>query len=249
MLSHKLEQYKSMKVRTIPSSGKRGNIVAFKSRFGQCERAHVSSRKAPTAAQLAAQMYFGSASFGWNDLPEDARDAWCAYAKKTRSHPRCGQSGPLTGQNLFTAINHNQARLGLPLFVYPPERPEFDANPVVALSITQEGKKVVLKLKLSGAFAGHILLFGARLFNAGRRYCDKFTYLGPVSAPVGGECDLTAPYVERYGIPWPGSRVILQTVQQVYGWRNIPRRVEAVFRGNHAPTAQSERRQAALIPA
>ena len=42
---------------------------------------------------------------------------------------RGGQSGPLTGQNLFTAINRNQALLDLPPFVYPPERPAFDANP------------------------------------------------------------------------------------------------------------------------
>ena len=124
-----------MKAYDIPKSGKRGSVVAFKSRFGQCEREHTPSRKPRTAAQRRSQSDFGAASARWNYLTEDQRKAWRAYGRKVRSHPQGGQSGFLTGQMLYTAINRNQAALGLPPLDYPPERPEFGPNPVVGFRI------------------------------------------------------------------------------------------------------------------
>jgi len=44
-----------MKAMDIPKTGKRGNAVAFKSRFGQCERQHVKATKPRTDAQHDAQ--------------------------------------------------------------------------------------------------------------------------------------------------------------------------------------------------
>jgi hypothetical protein len=234
-----------MKELDIPKSGKRGQSVAFRSRFGQCQRAHVPPRKRPTAAQRQSQSAFGSASLGWNNLTEEQRDAWCEFSKKVRSHPRGGQSGPLTGQMLYTAINRNQALLGLPPFVYPPERPVFGPNPAAALSITQDSDGIALKLSVTKAPAADLLVFASRPYNAGRRYCDKFIYLGPLPPPVGDESDITAQYIEKHGKPWPGSRVIILTVQQINGWRDQPRRIEAVFRPSQVPSPQSKRRQAA----
>ena len=213
-----------MKEYDIPKSGKRGQSVAFRSRFGQCQRAHVPLNKRPTAAQRQSQSAFGSASLGWNNLTEEQRDAWCEFSKTVRSHPRGGQSGPLTGQMLYTAINRNQALLGLPPFVYPPERPVFGSNPIAALSIAQDSDGVALKLSVTKAPAADLLVFASRPYNAGRRYCDKFIYLGPLPIPAGGESDITASYVKKYGQPWPGSRVIILTVQQSNGWRDQPRR-------------------------
>jgi hypothetical protein len=235
-----------MKELDIPKSGKRGLSVAFKSRFGQCQRQYVSPRKRSTTAQRESQSAFGSASLGWSGLTNEQRDAWCEFAKNVLSHPRGGTSGPLTGQMLFTAINRNQTLLGLPPFVYPPERPAFEPNPVTALSITQDGDGIAIKLSVTKSPAVDLLVFASRPYNAGRRYCDKFSYLGPLPPPVGGECDVTAPYVKKHGKPWPGSRIFLLTVQQVNGWRDQPHRIEAVFRPSPAPPPQSKRRQAAV---
>ncbi len=229
-------------------SGKRGRIVAFQSRFGQCEREHTPATKSRTAAQCCASSDFGRASLGWNGLTEEQREAWCEFSKKVRSHPRGGQSGPLTGQNLFTAINRNQALLGLPPFLYPPERPVFGPNSVEALTITQGRAGIALKLTVTQAPAGHVLVYASRPYNAGRHYCDKFIYLGPLPAPRAGQSDITAQYVKVYGKPWPGSRVILRIVQQVNGWRSLPHRIETVFRPDQAPTAQPNLRRA-LVPA
>ena len=139
-----------MKIFDIPKSGKRGNVVAFKSRFGQCEREHVPPRKPRTDAQLQAQAEFGDASLGWNDLEEEQREAWRAHGKKVRSHPRGGQSGPLTGQTLFTAINRNQRLLGLPPLLDPTERPIFDSNPVTAFRIALSRDGIAFKLPVAG---------------------------------------------------------------------------------------------------
>ena len=233
-----------MKVLDISKSGKRGRVVAFKSRFGQCEREHSHPTKRRTASQRRAQSDFGDASLGWNALTDEQRDAWRAFGKEVRSHPRGGQSGPLTGQNLFTAINRNQALLGLPPFACPPARPDFDANPVVAFSITEGRGGIALKLSVAAGAAGHILIFASCPYNAGRKYCDKFIYLGLLPAPVGSESDITAQYVKKHGQPWNGSRVILKIVQQVNGWRDHPHRIEAVFRAAAPQSAKSKRRQA-----
>ena len=221
-----------MKVTTVPQSGRRANVVAFKSRYGQCEREHVEPRKRRTAAQRHSQAEFGDASR--------------KFAKKVLSHPRGGQCGPLSGQVLFTAINRNQRLLGLPPFLYPPVRPAFPMNPVRALAISQGSGGIALKLSVAEVPAGDILVFASRPYNAGRMYCDKFIYLGPLPAPVGGESDITEQYLKKHIPPWPGSRVIIRTVQQVDGWRDEPERIEAIFSGKEGPAASQKRRRGAV---
>ena len=109
-----------MKKLDVPSSGKRGTVVAFQSRYGQCERADTPSTKPRTDAQICSQTKFGTASARWNYLTDAQRAAWRAYATTVHSHPQGGQCGPLTGQILYTAINRNQAALGLPPYDFPP---------------------------------------------------------------------------------------------------------------------------------
>jgi hypothetical protein len=49
----------------------------------------------------------------WRDLlTQEQRWAWIAAAAKVQSHPRLGQSGPLTGKQYFVGINSARARIG-----------------------------------------------------------------------------------------------------------------------------------------
>jgi hypothetical protein len=238
-----------MKKLTEPSSGKRGNKVAFKSRFDQCEREVPSRRKKRrSAAQCRDAKDFGGASSVWNDLTEEQWKAWNAAGEKVKSHPSGeGQCGPLTGQNFCTAINRNQALIGQPPILDPPARPVFGPNPVGGLSITQGRGGIALKLSVSTAPAAHILVYGARPYNAGRKYCDKFVFLGLLPPPAGGESDITKQYVKKYGKPRPGSRVNIGTVQQVNGWRDEPtrslKRTYAIFRVKPGPAGKPKRRR------
>jgi hypothetical protein len=235
-----------MKTHDIPKSGKRGNVVAFQGRFGQVEREYVAPAKRPTAAQLRAREELGGVSPGWSAITEEQRKAWDALARKTRSRPRLGQSGPLTGQNLFTKINTNQALLHLPPFLYPPERPAFGPNPVRGFSITVGRHRIALKLSVPEAPAGYTLVFGSLPCNAGRRYCDKFMYLGPLPASDAGESNITEMYVKKRGMPWPGSRVFIYTQQQVNGWRDEPVQIDAIVPLKPAPAGKPKRRPATV---
>ena len=84
-----------MKARDILGSGKGGEIVAFRNRSGQCQRAHHLATNAPTPAQYRSRSTFGAASLGWDELTGEQPDAWDEAGSKVSSRPRRSQSGPL----------------------------------------------------------------------------------------------------------------------------------------------------------
>jgi len=185
----------------------------------------------------------------WSHLTEEQRQAWDAAGKQNRSRSRLGQSGPLTGQNLFTEINANQALIGEKPFLYPPERPNFGPNPVVGLAISDDRGRIRLKLILPKAPAAHILVYGAAPCNAGRRFCEKFSFLGLLPNPVTGESDITRLYLKKHGVPKAGSRIIIRTRQQVNGWRDLPKRTDAIVPSGPPPAAEPKRRRATVAGA
>lgn len=243
------QPYKPMKTSGTPKSGKLGNRVAYTSRFGQCERRHVRPRSNPTAAQLRATAAFGHISKLWNTLSDEQAERWTRAAQTVHSKPRAGKSGPLTGQMFFNRLNRNQALLGLPLLLTPPAPPTFSTHTVGALHITRAHGKPVLKLEVPKLPAGHILVYASRPHNRGRRYCDKFTYLGPLPAPTRAQSDITRLYAARFGFPRPGTRVFVRTFQQIEGCRSLPRQTHALvpaLSSRFVPAAISPRPSATL---
>ena len=196
-----------------------------------------------TAAQRHAWTTFGYASGGWGTLTDDQYRAWDAAAMKEKRRRHWPPSRRLTAQNLFTEINSHQAFLGLPPYLYPPDRPALSMDRLGPLIPSDGRGGFTLKLGVPEVPAGHILVFGARPCNAGRRYCDKFCYLGLLPAPVGGLSNITKLYCEKFGEPWPGSRVIIATQHQLDGWRGILLRIDAVVRGGQGLPAKPRRRR------
>ena len=95
-----------MKILSEPSSGKRGNIVAFISRYGQCQRELVIPKNTWSPARDHMRGSFGRLSRAWSGLLTEAqRDAWCEAGPRVQSAKRLGKSGPLTGQQYFQGIN------------------------------------------------------------------------------------------------------------------------------------------------
>jgi hypothetical protein len=202
------------------------------------------SGKLGTAAQTHAWTSFGEASGMWGTLTDEQYEAWDEAAKKEKRRRRWRAARRLTGQNLFTEINSHQAFLGLLPFLYPPERPAFTLARLGPL-LTGEGRGgVTLKLGVPQAPEGHVLVFGALPCSPGRRYCDKFSYLGLLPAQKEGVSEISTLYYERHGVPPPGSRVIILMQQQVNGWRDIPRRLDVVVPLRQGPVAQPKRRRA-----
>ena len=178
---------------------------------------------------------FGGASSLWRTLSEELYRAWDEAAKRENRRRHLARGHRINAQNLFTEINSQQTFLGLPPYLFPPDRPAFDLDPMGPLMVGDGSDGFTLKLGVPKVPAGHILVFGARPCRPGRRYCDKLRYLCLLPAPTGGLSDLAAPYCERHGVPWPGSRVIIATQHQVDGWRDIPRRLDVIIPGGPGP--------------
>ena len=89
----------------------------------QCRRRWVKPRDPRTPTQLRYRAALVAAAKAWSDgqfMTEEDRLAWCAAAKKVRSRPRLTQSGPLTGQLYFVALNAERLLKGLEMLRRPP---------------------------------------------------------------------------------------------------------------------------------
>src|ERR1019366_5629666 len=126
-----------MKILDIPQSGKRGLYVSQGGRYGQISRMLVIPGNPRTAFQMDVRHSFGSVNARWRTLTEDQRTAWRAAAKIKNTVPRLGQSGPLTGSQLFAKINCTLAALGASQVDAPPSFPQFLVNPVGARAVEQ----------------------------------------------------------------------------------------------------------------
>ena len=102
-----------MKVLSIPSSGKIGMVVAFRSRFGQCQRAYTIPNPRATLARSFMRGLFGHVSHGWGPrLSQAQRDRWNLAGPQVMSHPRLSQRGRLRASNSGRASTVSEAASG-----------------------------------------------------------------------------------------------------------------------------------------
>ena len=109
-----------MRVLDIPRSGKRGNTVWQRNRYGQYSYPAFIPHNPRTPAQVAVRETFGAVSKRWRALAEDQRIIWCAVARTRKSKSRLCQCGPLTGFLLFVKVNVALANRGLAQVDLPP---------------------------------------------------------------------------------------------------------------------------------
>ena len=111
-----------MLVMKVPytKSGKCGEIVWHRARYGQiCYPAFIPANPR-TPAQVAVRGTFGAVSARWRTITEEQRLVWNAVGRTVLSRPRLGR-GPLTGFNLFVKINVTLANRCLPQVDLPPK--------------------------------------------------------------------------------------------------------------------------------
>ena len=217
-----------MKILDIPQSGTSGVSVSVQSRFGQFRRALVVPKDPRTNDQVRVRSALGHFSALWNKLTEEQRLLWNARAGEVRSRPRLGKNGRLTGQQLFVKINCTLASVGKPMVTTPPDRPRFPANPVGALSITNNSGAIALRLSVSRTPAADIIVLGAAPCSQGVSFVRNFTILGLLPAASAGASEITDMYVKKYGIPREGSRVFIRTNQEIDGWEDAFKQTSAV---------------------
>jgi hypothetical protein len=217
-----------MKILDIPQSGKRGLTVSQGGRYGQISRALVIPTNPRTAAQLAIRQIMSAVAARWRALTEVQRAAWSAAAKLVESKPRLGQSGPLTGNQLFNKINVNLSLFGEQQVDVPPSAPVFAALAVQALAITNTANVIAIKLTCPSSPGDNTIIRGAAPQSAGRGTCNDFRVLGKCPAPVTGASDITGIYTARFGVPAVGSKVFVRANQLVDGWEDVPHEFVAI---------------------
>ena len=217
-----------MKIIDVPQSGHLSTFVSYKTRYGQFRRPYIIPTDPKTPAQLRHRRNMGRAAANWRTLADIQRAAWIAFAAQFHSRSQLGQSGPLAGYNLYVGINANLADIDEPQVVDPPAYPQFGANLVGDLIITNTGSVIALKLMVPAVPARHTLVLGTKPLSPGRSFPGRFIFLGLLPEPVGGFSDITELYKALYGLPPANTRVFIQTVQQVNGWKDIPKQTTAV---------------------
>ena len=112
-------------------SGKSGDIVWQRARYGQiCYPAFIPFNPR-TPAQVAVRGNFRAVSARWRTLTQEQRDVWIAVAWTKWSKPRLG-TGRLTGCQLFVKTNVPLANQGKPQVDLPLEYSQSPKPPVEA---------------------------------------------------------------------------------------------------------------------
>ena len=123
-----------MRVLEIPKSGKCGDRVWQRNRYGQYSYAVFVPFNPRTPAQVAVRGVFGGVSARWRRLSEEQRLIWCAVARHKKSRPRLRQCGRLTGFLYFVKINVALANRGVAQVDLPPEHCEAAQRTVRSLN-------------------------------------------------------------------------------------------------------------------
>jgi hypothetical protein len=211
-----------MKILDIPQSGKRGLYVSMGGRYGLISRALVIPANPRTVAQMGVRRTLSNVATRWRALTEEQRSAWRATASTRNTASRLGQSGPLTGSQLFAKINCALATLGLDQVTAPPPFPQFPDNPVGALVITNTGGVISLKLACPSTPLANTTVRAVRPCSQGLEKWNNYRVLGVLPAPAQGSCDITNLYTARYGSPAVGTKVFVEVNQNIDGWEDYP---------------------------
>jgi hypothetical protein len=210
-----------MKIMDIPQSGKEGLSVSMSGRYGQVRRSLVTPSNPRTAAQLSVREIFTNVAKRWRALTQVQRDAWIAAAEAQKSKSRLGQSGPLTGSQLFVKVNATLAQFGQDEVDAPPAVPSFAGLAPVGLVITNTGGTIALKLTCSGDPGENTIVRASAPQSAGRQVCNDLRVVGTCPAAVAGAADITALYTARFGVPVAGAKVFVRVNQFVDGYEDI----------------------------
>ena len=211
-----------MKILDIPQSGKRGLYVSQGGRYGQISRALVIPSNPRTVAQMGVRGILSRVASAWRGLQDSQRAAWTAAASGVNSASRLGQSGPLTGLQLFNKINCTLAQFGQDQVVAPPARPQFSALAPQNLVISNTGGVIALKLTCPTSPGENTIVRGSKPLSQGFGKCTDFRILGTCPAPAQGSANITSLYEARYGAPAVGTKVFISVSQLVNGWEDRP---------------------------
>ena len=180
-----------MKIQDIPQTGKLGLTVTWPGRNGLLRRILVTPKNPRTDRQLEVRDLFSQQVRRFIALTDTQQDAWNVAAARYQSGSTLGQSGPLTGVQLFVRVNCNLGLLGQDPVDLPPAAPQFPTLAPQSLVITNTAGVIAVKLTCVGDPGENTVLRASPPQSAAVRACRNFRIIGTCPAAVAGSADIT----------------------------------------------------------
>ena len=207
-----------MKILDVPQTGKLGLTVTYPGRTGLIRRSLVTPKNPRTGAQGAIRSNLASQAAAYRRLTDDQQEAWISAAASASTRATLGQSGPLTGLQLFVKINCANLAIGNAAVIVPLRKPQFDPLPITGLQATNANDVVSLKLTVTDSPPEGTMLWAAPPQNAGTRRPVTLRLLGTLGTETAGKVDITAQYVAEFGHPAADDRVFVACNANSNGW-------------------------------
>jgi hypothetical protein len=224
-----------MKLKHISRNEKDPSTVVCAGRYGLVSRRRVIPINPRTQRQTEVRWNFADQARRFGHLTNEQIAAWNAAAATYRSHPRQGQSGPLTGLHLFIRVNCKLALFGLEPLNTPPPPPVFPELAPQDVVITNTAGVIAVKLACPADPGDNTVLRASPPQSPGRGTCREFRVIGMCPAPVAGFADITALYTACFGPPPAGRRIFLRASTMVSGFESLPLEFRALVRRRPAP--------------
>ena len=216
-----------MKIQDIPQVGKFGQSVSWKGRNGLIRRIRVTPANPRTDRQLQVRELLAEQTRRFDTLTDAQQDAWNVAADGFKSRPSLGQSGPLTGLQLFVRVNCKLGLLGQTPVDVPPEAPQFPDLAPQNLVITNTAGVVAVKLTCPTDPGDSTVLRASPPQNSAVRACRNFRIIGVCPTPVAGAADITGLYTAEFGVVPVGKRLFVKASTMVYGFESLARQFHA----------------------
>jgi hypothetical protein len=124
----------------------------------------------------------------------------------------------MTGNQLFVKINAALAEIGQSMVSDPPAVPEDTASNVDALSITNIGGTIAIRLHTTTAPPDGTMLWAAAPQRAGVERAPQMVSLSTLSSAVAGYVTITTPYTGRFGVPAVGQKIFVAVKTNLNGY-------------------------------
>jgi hypothetical protein len=201
--------------------------VTWHGRNGQVRRILAIPKNPRTDRQLEVRDLLLQQARRFDALTDVQQDAWNVAAAGFHSTPSLGQSGPLTGLQLFVRVNCKLGLLGQDAVDVPPVAPQFPALAPQGLVITNTGGAVAVKLTCPTNPGENTVLRASPPQNSAIRACRNYRIIGTCPVPTAGSADITGLYTAEFGAVPIGKRLFVQASTMVNGFESLPRQFQA----------------------
>ena len=201
--------------------------MTWQARNGLVRRILVTPKNPRTDRQLEVRDLLAQHTRRFDALTDAQQDAWNVAAAGYQSTPTLGQSGPLTGLQLFIRVNCKLGLLGQDPVDAPPVAPQFPAVAPQNLVITNAAGVVAVKLTCPTNPGQYTVLRASPPQNSAVRACRNFRLIGLCPAPADGSADITGLYTTEFGAVPVGKRLFVRVSTMVDGFESLGRQFQA----------------------